>query len=59
MVRPLCWEGPPPFKQLEDDEGCDSATGVTTGLSDVEVCGPLKEASIVSACCLSVDRHLR
>ena len=58
MVRPLCWEGPPPFRQLDAEEGCGSPSVLTTGLSEVEVSCPLKEACTAAACCLSVDTHL-
>jgi len=43
MVGPLCMEGPTPSKQLEDEEGCDSAAVLTAGLSELE------------AYCLSTD----
>ncbi len=36
MVGPLCMEGPTPSKQLEDEEGCDSAAVLTAGLSELE-----------------------
>lgn len=36
MVGPLCKEGPIPSKQLEDEDGCDSAAVLTTGLSELE-----------------------
>ena len=43
MVGPLCMEGPAPSKQLEDEEGCDSAAVLIAGLSELE------------AYCLSTD----
>ena len=36
MVGPLCMEGPALSKQLEDEEGCDSAAVLTAGLSELE-----------------------
>ncbi len=36
MVGLLCTEGPTPSKQLEDEEGCDSAAVLTAGLSELE-----------------------
>lgn len=36
MVGPLCKEGPIPSKQLEDEDGCDSAAVLTAGLSELE-----------------------
>lgn len=49
MVGPLCTEGPTPSKQLEDDEGCDSAAVLTAGLSELEVYCLHTDATTASA----------